>query len=300
MHASVAAQHARRGNVADQRALRNALVLTAVYSVLELVGGLLTNSLALRSDAAHMFVDVIALGLALFGVWVAARPASDSKTYGYYRAEILVALVNGVVLWLVVGLILWEAWQRLLTPPVVRAEGVLLIAAVGLVVNIVAARMLSGAATHNVGVRSALLHVASDLLGSVGVLVSGVAILVTGSMAADALASVLIAALVLFSSWTLIRDAVDVLMEAVPRHIDLDDLRRTLEEVSGALEVHDLHVWSLTTGRYALSAHAVVADGARSDRVLADMTERLAERFDIQHVTIQLEVQNRRLAEPAH
>jgi cobalt-zinc-cadmium efflux system protein len=145
-----------------------------------------------------------------------------------------------------------------------------------------------------------LLHVTSDLLGSIGALVSGVVIVTTGWLAIDAVASVVIAALILFSSWTLIREAVDVLMEAVPRHVDLDELRRVLEAVAGALEVHDLHVWSLTTGRCALSAHAVVDDGAASDRILAEMTDRVAERFDIQHVTIQLEVRNRRLAEPAH
>lgn len=291
---------ARTGGGQHQHALRQALALSAAYCAAELVGGILTNSLALQSDAAHMFTDVIALGLALFGVWVAGRPASDSKTFGYYRAEILIALVNGVVLWLVVVFVLWEAWQRLLAPPAVRGEGVLLIAVMGLVINVVAARLLSDAATDSLSVRGALLHVTSDLLGSVGVLVSGVVIVFTGWMAVDALASVAIATLILFSSWTLIRDAVDVLMEAVPRHIDLDELRRTLEDVPGALEVHDLHVWSLTTGRYALSAHTVVEDGAASDRVLADMTERLADRFDILHVTIQLEIRNRRHAEPSH
>lgn len=284
----------------DQRALCRALAITTVYFVAELTGGVLTNSLALQSDAAHMFTDMIALGLGLFGVWIAGRPATESKTFGYYRAEILVALVNGVVLWLVVVVILWEAWQRLLAPPTVRGGGVLVLAAVGLLVNLAAARLLSGAATHSLSVRGALLHVTSDLLGSVGALISGLVIVTTGWLPIDPLASMVIAALILFSSWNLIREAVDILMEAVPRHIDLDALRRALEDVPGALEVHDLHVWSLTTGRYALSAHAVVEDGAPSDRVLGEMTRRLAERFDIDHATIQLETGTRRLAEPAH
>jgi len=284
----------------DRRALRLAAALTAGYCVAELVGGLLTNSLALLSDAAHMFTDVTALTLALFGVWIAGRPATETKTYGYYRAEILIALVNGLVLWFVVVFIFWEAWARFWSPPTVRGGGVSLVAGVGLVVNAVAARLLAGADTHNLGIRGALLHVLSDLVGSMGALVSGVVILVTDWGSADAVASVVIGLLILFSSWTLIREAVDILMEAVPRHIDLEEIRQTLAHVPGALEVHDLHVWSLTTGHYALSAHAVVAEGAETDGVLAEMTDQLAERFEIRHVTIQLESRNRRHIEPPH
>ena len=288
------------GCAADRRALKSALLLTLGYLGVEIVGGWLTNSLALLSDAVHMFTDVIALGLGLFGVWIAERPATDRQTYGYYRAEILVALVNGLVLWLVVLWVILEAWQRMLTPPTVEGVGVIAVATLGLAVNLVTAWLLSAAASHNLSVRGALLHVVSDLLGSIGVIASGIVILATGWTAADAVASVIIAMLILFSSFGLIREAVDVLMEAVPRHIDLDALRRTLEEVPGATEVHDLHVWSLTTGHCALSAHAVVEDGATSDEVLAEMSDRLAERFDIRHVTIQLEVRSRRHAEPVH
>jgi cobalt-zinc-cadmium efflux system protein len=284
----------------DRRALRIALMVTSVFLGAEIIGGLLANSLALLSDAAHMFTDVIALGLALFAVWIAGRPPTDSKTYGYHRAEILVALLNGFVLWVVVIAILWEAWQRLLDPPEVHGAGVAVVALLGLGVNLIAARSLSAAASHNLNVRGALLHVMSDLLGSLGALASGVVIMVTGWTAVDAVASVVIAALVLFSSWTLVREAVDILMEAVPRHIDLDELRRALEDIPGASEVHDLHVWSLTTGRYALSAHAVVAPGSSGDHVLAEMTDCVATRFAIEHVTIQLERQNRQHAEPAH
>jgi cobalt-zinc-cadmium efflux system protein len=283
-----------------RRALIAALVITAAYLVIEVVGGLLTNSLALLSDAVHMFTDVLAIGLALCALWIAERPATESKTYGYYRAEILAALVNGLVLWLVVLVILWEAWRRLLTPPVVHGEGVLAVAAVGLAVNVVVARILAGAASGSLNVRGALLHVISDLLGSVGVLIAGVVILTTGWTPIDAVVSVVIAVLILFSSWTLIRESVDVLMEAAPRHIDLEALRRALEDVPGASEVHDLHVWSLTTGHYALSAHAVLEEGAPSDPVLAEMADRLARRFDIRHVTIQLEARSRRDAEPLH
>lgn len=292
--------HAIAARPAGQRALTTALLLTFGYMGIEIVGGWATNSLALLTDAAHMFTDVVALGLGLFGAWIANQPATDQKTYGYHRAEILVALINGLALWLVVLWVLWNALRRLMAPSPVYGSGVLGVAVVGLAVNLVAAWLLSGAARHSLNVRGALLHVLSDLLGSVGVIVSSIVILVTNWNAADAVASLIIAMLILISSFGLIREAVDVLMEAVPRHIDLDELRRTLEAVPGAIEVHDLHVWSLTTGHCALSAHAVVAGEVAGDDVLAEMTNRLAERFDIRHVTIQLEVSSRRHAEPVH
>ena len=287
-------------NERDRRALLGALVITVAYLGAEIAGGLWTGSLALLSDAVHMFTDILALGLGLFGVWIAGRPATASKTFGYYRAEILVAFLNGIVLWLVVLGIAWEAWQRFMAPPAVDSRGVLVIATVGLIVNLIAAWLLTGSGSHSLNVRGALLHVVSDLLGSLGVLASALVMLVTGWARADAVASALIALLVLFSSWTLIREAVDILMEAVPRHIDLDELRQALEDIPGASEVHDLHVWSLTTGRYALSAHAVCEDGNERDHVLGEMTDRLATRFDITHVTIQLECRDRRVGEPAH
>lgn len=283
-----------------QRALLAALALTLGFMAVEVVGGWLTNSLALVSDAVHMFTDVIALALGLFGLWIAAQPATARKTYGYHRAEILVALVNGLVLWLVVCGVFWEAWQRAIRPPEVDGSGVLGIATIGLAVNLVAAWMLSGAVSSSVGVRSALLHVFSDLLGSVGVIASSLVIMTTGWNAADAVASVMIGVLILASSFGLIREAIDVLMEAAPRHIDLDEVRRTLAAVPGASEVHDLHVWSLTTGHCALSAHAVVDGSVASDVVLEEMSQRLAEQFDIHHVTIQLETESRRQAEPTH
>jgi cobalt-zinc-cadmium efflux system protein len=298
--AGAASSRAAMARATGRRALAAALVLTLGYMGVEVVGGWATNSLALISDAAHMFTDAIALGLGLFGLWIADQPATDSKTYGYHRAEILVALLNGLVLWLVVLGVFWEAWQRAVNPPLVHGRGVLAVAIIGLAVNLIAAWLLSGAASSNLSVRGALLHVLSDLLGSVGVIASGIVILATGWNAADAVASVIIAILILVSSFGLIREAVDVLMEAAPRHIDLDELRRTLEAVPGATEVHDLHVWSLTTGHCALSAHAVVDGAATGDHVLEVMSDRLAARFGIHHVTIQLEVRNRRHAEPTH
>jgi cobalt-zinc-cadmium efflux system protein len=287
----------------ELEAVRGSLVVTALLCVVELLGGWLTNSLALVSDAAHMLTDVAALALTLFALWIASRRASETKTFGYYRAEILAALVNGVALWVIVIVIVAEAWRRLQAPPPVAGGGMLAIAALGLAVNVGVALRLRRHRHGSLNLRGAYLHVVSDLLGSVGAVVAGVVILATGWNAADAVASALIALLIVMSSWTLVREAVDVLMEACPAHIDVEALRRSLEDVPGTGEVHDLHVWSLTTGRYALSAHAVVAgdhDHAADDAILAAMADVCARDFHIEHVTIQLEHESRRAAEPAH
>jgi cobalt-zinc-cadmium efflux system protein len=283
-------------------ALRTGLLATGALSVAELVGGYLTNSLALMSDAAHMFTDMGAMALALFAFWISSRQASESKTFGYYRAEILAALVNGVALWVIVLLVGAEAWRRLEEPPVIAGPGMLVIATLGLLVNVAVARRLREHRSHSLNLHGAYLHVVSDLLGSLGAVVAGVIILTTGWTTADALASLLIAVLILWSSWSLVREAVDVLMEAVPAHIDVETLRRALERVPGTDEVHDLHVWSLTTGRYALSAHAVIRAGdcTRDDDILAAMADLCAREFQIEHVTIQIEHESRRAAEPAH
>lgn len=280
--------------------LRTGLAVTSLLCIAEVVGGWLTNSLALLTDGAHMFTDVAALALTLFALWMGTRPASESKTFGYYRAEILAALVNGVVLWVVVVFILLEAWRRLHDPPSVAGGGMLLLALVGLGVNVYVAIRLREHKDHSLNLRGAYLHVLSDLLGSIGVGVAGVIILLTGWNAADAVASLVIAALILLGSWALVREAVDVLMEAVPPHIDVEAVRRALEDVPGTDEVHDLHVWSLTTGRYALSAHAVLSECVRDDQVLAAMADLCAREFHIHHVTIQIEHESRRAAEPAH
>jgi len=289
-----------RNTARELGALRTALVFSSLLCVAELVGGYLTNSLALVTDAAHVFTDVAALALTLFALWICSRPASESKTFGYYRAEILAALVNGVVLWLVIALIVAEAWRRLQHPPVVAGRGMLAFAAVGLGINVFVALRLREHRDRSLNLRGAYLHVVSDLLGSVGALGAALVILLTGWYAADPLASVLIAVLILLSSWSLVREAVDVLMEAVPAHVDVEVLQRVLEGVPGTGEVHDLHVWTLTTGRYALSAHAVVTGDVDDDLLLARMADICAREFKIDHVTIQIEHESRRAAEPAH
>src|SRR3989441_10948661 len=289
-----------RDHAGEFGAVRSGLAVTALLCVVELVGGYLTNSLALLSDAAHMFTDVAALGLSLFALWICSRPASESKTFGYYRAEILAALVNGVVLWLVIALIFAEAWRRLQDPPVVAGRGMFALALVALGVNAFVALRLREHQDRSLNMRGAYLHVISDLLGSVGALGAALVILLTGWYAADALASVLIAVLILVSSWNLVREAVDVLMEACPAHVDVEVLQQALERVPGTGEVHDLHVWTLTTGRYALSAHAVATGNVDDDFLLARMAEICAREFKIDHVTIQIEHESRRAAEPAH
>ncbi|MBX3026633.1 cation transporter [bacterium] len=273
----------------DRRALGWALGLTAAFCVVEFVGGWLTNSLALLSDAVHMLTDVGALTLGLFALWVAGRPATDSKTFGYHRAEILAALANGVALGIAVLFILGEAWERLHDPRPVRTGGMMIVAAAGLVVNIVCARLLAPGESGSLNRRAAFLHVISDLLGSLGALIAGAAILVTGWPGADSVAAALIGLLILFSAWQLVRESLDILMEAVPAHIDLEQLRDAMAGVPGACRVHDLHVWTLTTGRYALAAHVVVDADADGEAVLEAMRELLADRFAIHHVTIQLE-----------
>ena len=289
-----------RDHARELGAVRTGLFLASVLCLTEAVGGYLTNSLALVSDAAHVMGDVGALGLTLFALWVGTRPASESKTFGYHRAEILAALVNGVVLWLVIALIVAEAWRRLQHPPVVAGRGMLAFAAVGLGINVFVALRLREHRDRSLNLRGAYLHVVSDLLGSVGALGAALVILLTGWYAADPLASVLIAVLILLSSWNLVREAVDVLMEAVPAHVDVEVLQRSLERVPGTGEVHDLHVWTLTTGRYALSAHAVVTGDVDDDLLLARMADICAREFRIDHVTIQIEHESRRAAEPAH
>ena len=273
----------------DRRALGAALVLTGSFLVVELLGGWLTNSLALISDAVHMFTDVGALSLGLFALWVGNRPPSESKTFGYYRAEILAALVNGIALCLAVVWIAYEAYRRLEEPPEVRGGAMLAIAAVGLAVNVVCARLLAPGADASLNLRAAFLHVLADALGSVGAMVAAVVMMLSGWYRADAVAAILIAGLVLYGSWGLIRETVDVLMEAAPEHIDLENLRADLEAVPGTERLHDLHVWTLTAGQYALSAHAVIDGSVDGERILAEMRTLLSGRFHIDHVTIQLE-----------
>jgi len=283
------------------------LAVTSIFCAAEFFGGFAFNSLALLSDAIHVLTDIAALCLALLTLWIATRPATSGKTYGYLRAEILGALLNGVLLWVLVAFLWFEAFRRLRNPQPVEGLGVMAIALIGLAINGFSAWMThSGGhdspdeARSGMAVRAVFIHVISDLMGSTGVLAAGALIYFTGWREADPVVSILIGALVLFSSWGLVREGVDILMESVPAHIDLDELRRDLLRVRDTEEVHDLHVWCLASRQFALSAHAVIARDADHDRVLSDMSSMLEMKFNIRHITVQLERDSRRAREPEH
>ena len=289
----------------DRTRLLIVLAVTALYCAAEFIGGYYSNSLALISDAVHVLTDIAALCLALLTLWISTRPASGDKTYGYLRAEILGALANGLFLWLLVIFIWFEALQRLRNPHPVAGLTVIAIATVGLGVNGFSAWMTHSAGTAEAGrpgiaVRAVFVHVVSDLIGTFGVMLAGALVFFFGWRQADALVSLLIGALVLYSSWGLVREGVDILMESVPAHIDLEELRRDLLAVRDTEELHDLHVWCLASRQFALSAHAVVTREADQDRVLSEMSAMLERKFNIRHMTVQLERDSRRASEPEH
>ncbi len=287
----------------DRRQLGVVLAVTATYFFTEILGGYFTNSLALFSDALHMLTDIATLVLSLVALWVSTRPASAAKTYGYLRAEILGALSNGLLLWLLVGFIWYEAVRRLGSPQPVAGLGVMAIAAIGLAVNgfsAVTTYRAQGKHGRGLALHSVFVHTASDFTGCAGVLFAGGFEYFLGWTRADAVASLLIGALVVWGSWGLVREGVDILMEAVPAHIDLDELRGNLLAIGGTEEVHDLHVWCLTSREFALSAHAVVEPDADQDQVLSAMSALLEHKFNIRHMTVQLERDNRRHREPVH
>lgn len=265
------------------------LALSAAYMVAELVGGLVTGSLALLADAGHMLSDVGALALSLFALWMARRPATSQRTWGYYRTEILAALANGATLVAISIYIFVEAWERFREPHAVDAPVMMAVAAGGLAVNLIGLRVLSGGRSESLNVRGAWLHVLTDALGSVQAIVAGALIWAFGWAWADPVASVLIGLLVIYSSWTLLREAVGVLMESAPAHIDVDEVREAIAGIPGVLAVHDLHVWTITSGMESLSAHLVVAEGRSGRDLLTEVRSTLHDRFGIDHITVQLE-----------
>lgn len=271
--------------------LKITLALTAAYMVAEIVGGLLTGSLALLADAAHMATDVGGLAFALFAIWIGERPPDARKTFGYYRAEILAALANGALLFGVAFYILFEAYERFREPVRVASGAMLAVAAVGLVVNLIGMYLLKAGAGESLNVKGAYLEVMSDLLGSVGVLVAAGLIWLTGWEWVDPAFSVVIGLFILPRTWRLLREAVDVLLEGVPREIDLPEVERAMSESQGVLGAHDLHAWSLTSGKHLLSAHVQVAPGVDRDEILKNLKAVLRERFGFDHVTLEIEKQ---------
>jgi cobalt-zinc-cadmium efflux system protein len=269
--------------------LKIALAITFVYMIAEGVGGWLSNSLALIADAGHMLTDVAALALTLSAMWFAGRPATSKKTYGYYRLEILAAFVNGVVLALLSLWIVYEAFERLQDPPAVNAAQMLVIASGGLVVNIVAAYLLHSDHKHDLNIRGAFLHVMGDLLGSVAAIAAGIVILAAGWLWADAFCSILISMIIIVSACRLILESVNVLLEGTPRHIDLAAVERLILDTDGVAGVHDLHVWTISSGIDALSAHISHGDSVAHGDLLLKVRRRLHDQFGIDHLTIQME-----------
>ncbi|MGH7277389.1 MAG: cation diffusion facilitator family transporter [Candidatus Rokuibacteriota bacterium] len=283
--------HAHRETAAarSRGALVATLGLTGAFLVVEVAGALWTGSLALLADAGHMLADVAGLGLALFAIWVAARPPTPAKTYGYYRAEILAALVNALVLLIVSGAILIEAYQRVFAPPVIRGGPMLAIAVLGLAVNVAGAWLLRGGAAASLNVRAAYFEVLADALSSVAVVIAAALVMLTGWLVADPLVSAGIALFIVPRTWRLLRQAVNVLLEGTPPHLEVADVEEALLRVRGVVRVHDLHVWTLTSGREAMSAHVVVEDVRESERLLDELHAVLHARFGIDHTTIQLD-----------
>lgn len=280
--------HDHRVPEAESRTLRWVLGITAAFMVAEVVGGVVSGSLALLADAGHMLTDVAALALSLTAFRLARRPPTPGRTYGWVRVEILAALINGAALLAIVAWVLWEAVGRIQAPGPVDAPIMLAVAVVGLIVNAVGLRLLHGHHHGSLNARGAYLHVLGDLLGSVGAIVAGVVVATTGWTAADPIASVVIAALILVSAWRLVREATDVLLEAVPPHIDAESLLADLRGVEGLDDVHDLHVWTLTSGFVAMTAHGVLDDATLHAQVL-DRVRAIGSDHGIRHVTFQLE-----------
>jgi cobalt-zinc-cadmium efflux system protein len=276
----------------DARRLALTLALQAAYLVAEVVGGYMANSLSLLADAGHMLSDVAALALSLFAVWIAQKPATSRRTFGWYRTEILAALANAATLIAISIYIFYEAWERLGAPEPVAGAIVVWVAVGGLLVNVIGAALLHGGREHSLNIRGAWLHLMTDAAGNVGVIVGGVMVWVWGLAWADPAMSVLIGLLVIWSSWGLLKDSVAVLLEGTPSHIDVEAVRAAVTEVAGVESVHDLHVWTISSGIEAVSCHVVV--GGRDERrasgeILADVHQVLRQRFGLNHLTVQIE-----------
>ena len=275
----------------NRRPLVIALAITTTFLVIEVIGAIVTGSLALLADAGHMLTDVAALSLALFAIWLANRPATVARSFGFYRAEILAALVNAATLVAVSIYIFWEAFQRIGEPPHIESGPMLLVAIAGLGANAASAWVLMRGAghEHNLNTRGAFLHVVGDMLGSVGAIVAALVMLATGWYLADPILSAGIGGLILWSSWRLLRESVEVLLESTPKHIDPAAVRIAMSGVAGVHSVHDLHIWTVTSGLVAMSGHVEVTAQAKWAPTLAKLSALLRDQFGIAHVTLQPE-----------
>ncbi len=285
--AAGAGHEARRGHA---RQLKIVLVLSGVYMFAEAAGGLLTGSLALLADAGHLLSDVASLVLGLFAIWIAQRPATPRRTYGHTRVEILAALGQGVALVAVALMIGLEAVERFQTMREVNGLGMMGVASGALLVNSIGMLVLSRGRRESINIRGVWLHVASDALGSLGVISAGLVIWLFGWLWADPAVSLLISVLVLFAAWQLVRDALDILMEGAPGHLDVEEIRTALAELAEVASVHDLHVWTIGNGEISLSSHLVSPPGGDPSGLLREVRGLLGDRFSIHHSTVQIEV----------
>lgn len=276
------------GPVRDVRPLRAALGIIGVFFVIEVVGAILTHSLALLADAGHMLSDVAALALALFAIWIAGRPATRERTYGYHRVEVLAAGANATTLLGISLYIFWEAYQRMSQPPEVASGPMLVIAFAGLLSNLAAAFVLHGSSQESINMRGAFLHVLTDILGSIGAIAAALVMLTTGWYYADPLISVVIGLLVIFSGGRLLRETVEILMEGTPKSVDIGGVEKALLSLPGVVGVHDLHIWTVTSGFLCMSGHLKLSE-PDGGRILGDATKLLQEHFGIGHSTMQIE-----------
>ncbi|MDQ0873819.1 cobalt-zinc-cadmium efflux system protein [Paenibacillus sp. V4I3] len=283
--------HHHHGHSGNKQGLLIALCITASIMILEFVGGLWTNSLALLSDSGHMLSDAGSLVLSLTALWFAAKPSSAHKSYGFHRIEILAALFNAVTLFVIAGLIIWEAVGRFMNPPTVASGSMMLIACVGLMANLLSAwaLMRKGDVHGNLNLRSAYLHILGDALGSVGAILAGGAMLVFGWYAADPIISIIVSLLILKGAWTVLKSTIHILMEGTPASVSYGDVKLVLESIDGVINVHDLHIWTITSGLDSLSCHLLIADDRDSQVVLQKAIHQIEERFQITHATIQIE-----------
>ncbi len=293
--------HHRHGHHLERaqgvKQLRKVLILTLGFMVVEALGGYYTNSLALFSDAVHMLTDTGAIALSLFAFFMSSRPATDHRTFGYYRLEILSAFINGMFLIAISLLIIWGAWVRYHNPGEIKAIEMFVIATGGLVFNLFGAYLLLKSNHENLNIRGALFHILGDALGSVGAMIAALLVYFFGWTQADPVVSVVIAALIIVSSFRLILDTAHVILEGAPHHLDTDEIRKAIRAVAQVKEVHDLHVWSITSGMVSLSVHVVAEECSRHD-LLCSIRDMLKDSFKIEHVTIQIEDESLRQHEP--
>ncbi len=280
--------------IRSYRRLKFTLAIVLTVMVVEILGGVFSGSLALLGDAGHMLVDALALGLSLFAIRAAQRPATATKTFGYHRAEILAALANGTILVLVSAYILYEAYQRFLEPSTVKTPLMLTIAIIGLFANLGGVLLLNRASRRSLNVKAAFWHILGDTISSVGVVIAAIVILLTGRYMADAIAAIVIGIIILWGAVRIVRESADILLEAVPRHMQTTQVVDFIQNIPGVNEVHDIHIWTITSNIYALSAHLVIDDQmvSKSMDIVKAVRQELASRYNISHTTLQLECQS--------